>query len=175
MNVTTDCKVVPFTYQGSQVRTVKINGEPMFVAIDVCQTLGISNSRDAISRLDSDEVFVSEFPTGSGVLRSHQVVTESGLYHLIFRSTKPEAKRFRKWVTSEVLPALRRAGLYELSAPPAHTDRHGQGLLFPVESAELLRARTLMVDVALQARPGSKMAQFIRLVKPFIFSEGGTP
>lgn len=172
MNVTTDFKVVPFSYQGSQVRTVTINGEPFFAAVDVCNTLGITNSRDAISRLDQDEVRVSEIPTPGGLQRL-QVVTESGLYHLIFRSTKPEAKRFRKWVTSDVLPTLRRAGRYEMAAPPAITDRHGQGLLFPVESADLLRARALMVDVALQARPGSKMAQFIRLVKPFILKEGG--
>lgn len=94
-----------------QVRSVMIKGEPYFVAKDVCDVLSISNSRDAMYKLDDDERGVSVIPTPSGK-QELNLVNESGLYSLIFQSRKPEAKQFRKWVTSEVLPAIRRQGFY---------------------------------------------------------------
>lgn len=100
-----------YTFSGTQVRTIVLNGIPYFVAADVCGCLSISNNRDAVSRLDEDESRVSVMPTPSGRQRMI-LVNESGLYHLCFMSRKPEAKAFRKWVTSEVLPELRRTGSY---------------------------------------------------------------
>ena len=104
-----------FTFNSSdqQVRTVEFDGNPYFVAADVCSCLSISNNRDAVSRLDEDEKLMSVIPTlDQG--RKMTLVNESGLYGLIFQSRKPEAKAFRKWVTSEVLPQLRKTGRYEL-------------------------------------------------------------
>lgn len=100
-----------YSFSGTQVRTVVLNGIPYFVAADVCGCLSISNNRDAVSRLDEDESRVSVMPTPSG-RQKMILVNESGLYHLCFMSRKPEAKIFRRWVTSEVLPELRKTGSY---------------------------------------------------------------
>ncbi|MBO5595816.1 MAG: hypothetical protein J6M31_01710 [Bacteroidales bacterium] len=107
-----------FTFNASnqQVRTVTIDGEPYFVAADVCSCLSISNNRQAVASLDDDEKRVSVVMTPLGGPQSMTVINESGLYDLIFQSRKPEAKAFRKWVTSEVLPALRKTGEYRLQA-----------------------------------------------------------
>lgn len=94
-----------------EIRSVMVNGEPLFVAKDVCDVLGISNSRDAMNRLDEDEKAMSVLPTQFGK-KSMNMVNESGLYNLIFQSRKPEARVFRKWVTQEVLPNIRKYGFY---------------------------------------------------------------
>ena len=98
-----------FTYQQSAVRTVERDGEPWFVLKDVCDVLGISNATVVANRLDADEV--AKFDLG-GLSGEANVINESGLYSVILRSDKPEAKPFRKWVTSEVIPAIRRHGSY---------------------------------------------------------------
>lgn len=97
------------------IRTRNIDNEPWFVAKDVCDALTISNSRDAMSRLEEDEKAMSVLPTQFGE-KSMNMVNESGLYNLIFQSRKPEARSFRKWVTGEVLPAIRRTGSYGQAA-----------------------------------------------------------
>lgn len=95
-----------------QVRNVMIKGEPWFVANDVCAILGIQNPRDAMGRfVDDDEKGVGITDTLGGV-QEMAIINESGMYSLIFQSRKPEARKFRKWVTSEVLPAIRRQGYY---------------------------------------------------------------
>lgn len=99
------------------IRAQVINGEPWFVAKDLCQALDIKNSRDTLKKvLDDDESDVDTIYTRSynGVIQKREVsiVNESGLFHLIFISRKPEAKPFRKWVTKEVLPTLRKTGIY---------------------------------------------------------------
>lgn len=100
-----------YTFRGTQVRTVVINGIPYFVAKGVCDILQLTDSSQAVERLDDDEK-LTRVIYGSGQGRKMWLVNESGLYHLIFQSRKPEAKAFRKWVTSEVLPELRRTGSY---------------------------------------------------------------
>lgn len=98
--------------ESTPIRVQVINNEPWFVAKDVCQVLGIEKHRDAISRLDEDErgsVLVDTL----GGKQQFTATNESGLYHLIFQSRKPEAKKFRKWVTGEVLPTIRKTGRYE--------------------------------------------------------------
>lgn len=104
-----------FTFNASnqQVRTVTVDSEPYFVAKDVCDILQLSDVSMAVSRLDDDEK-LTQVLLVSGQGRQMWCVNESGLYHLIFQSRKPEAKAFRKWVTAEVLPALRRTGRYEV-------------------------------------------------------------
>lgn len=86
-----------FSYNGAQVRTVEQNGEPWWVLKDVCDILGIANSRDVVNRLDDDEKGVGQIDTLGGV-QEMTIISESGLYNVILRSDKPEAKPFRKWV-----------------------------------------------------------------------------
>ena len=94
------------------IRNVVIDGEPLFVAKDVCEVLDIKFYRDVVARLDDDEKGGSVIVDTPGGKQSMTTVNESGLYHLIFQSRKPEAKAFRKWVTGEVLPNIRKHGFY---------------------------------------------------------------
>ena len=100
-----------FSYNSIEVRTIQKDGEPWFVLKDVCQVLGMHNSRMVADRLDADEKGVSQIDTLGGK-QEMTIISESGLYNVILRSDKPEAKPFRKWVTSEVLPTIRRHGMY---------------------------------------------------------------
>lgn len=100
-----------FNYQSNEVRTVKMDGEPWFVLKDVCNILNINNASDVYNRLDDDEKGVAQIDTLGG-RQKMSTVNESGLYHVILRSDKPEAAPFRKWVTSEVLPSIRKNGGY---------------------------------------------------------------
>lgn len=108
-------KVFTFNASNQNIRAQMKDGEPWFVAKDVCDALEIENNRNATARLDDDEKGVSIVRTSSGD-QQMTIVNESGLYNLIFQSRKPEAKAFRKWVTSEVLPTLRKTGRYELQS-----------------------------------------------------------
>lgn len=101
-----------FNYQSNEVRTVEMNGEPWFVLKDVCAVLGISHITDTAKRMDDDEVGQTEVIDSMGRMQSTYIINESGLYNVILRSDKPEAKPFRKWVTSEVLPSIRKHGAY---------------------------------------------------------------
>ena len=100
-----------FNYRSNEVRTVEMNGEPWFVLRDVCEVLGLGNSRMVADRLDEDEKGVSQIDTLGGV-QNATIISESGLYNVILRSDKPEAKPFRKWVTAVVLPSIRKNGGY---------------------------------------------------------------
>lgn len=91
-----------FSYEGKEVRTVEVQGETWWVLKDVCGVLGISNATVVAERLDEDEV--TKFNLGSRSGETY-IINESGLYTVLLRSDKPEAKPFRKWVTSEVLPS----------------------------------------------------------------------
>lgn len=93
------------------IRTTMINGEPWFVAADVCKALEIKNSRDAMTRLDDDEKDVALTDTLGGAQTS-TVVNESGLYALVLGSRKPEAKAFKRWITHDVIPSIRKHGAY---------------------------------------------------------------
>lgn len=106
-------EVFNFSQEKTPIRVQLINSEPWFVATDVCQVLGISNNRDAVSRLDDDEKQDGVGITDTVGRKNYvTVVSESGLYALIFQSRKPNARKFRKWVTSEVLPSIRKKGFY---------------------------------------------------------------
>lgn len=93
------------------IRTVYLSGEPWFVAKDICDCLRIGNSRQALSRIDEDEkgVILNDTPGGQQNLSA---VNEYGLYNLILSSRKPEAKEFKRWITHEVIPAIRKTGGY---------------------------------------------------------------
>lgn len=105
--------VTNFMYGSQQVRTVVIDGEPWFVAKDVCDVLGLDNVPQATSRLDADErntIILSD-----GIRRGNPnrvIISEAGLYVLILSSEKAEAKTFKRWITHEVIPAIRKTGSY---------------------------------------------------------------
>ncbi|WP_233605096.1 P63C domain-containing protein [Corallococcus sp. AB030] len=106
-----------FEFDSQKVRTVTgPDGDPWFVAADVCAVLGIANSRDALSRLDDDEKGVGTTDTLGGPQQS-AILSESGVWALTFRSRQPAARRFRKWVTKEVIPAIRKTGAYVVPMP----------------------------------------------------------
>lgn len=108
--------IIPLDFEANAVRVVMQDGEPWFVAADVCRLLEHSNARMAVSRwLDPDEKGVTSCYTLGGA-QEMTIVSESGLYALIIRSRTPAAKRFRKWVTAEVLPTIRRTGSYAMDA-----------------------------------------------------------
>ena len=101
-----------------EVRTVTIDGEPWFVGSDVALVLGYSNARDAVNRsVDDEDKTVSGIPTPSRGVQKMTVINESGLYSLIMSSKLPSAKEFKRWVTSEVLPTIRRQGSYSMQQP----------------------------------------------------------
>lgn len=93
-------------------RVIDRDGEPWFVLSEVCKHLGIANAADAASRLDDDEKRFVRTDALGGVQRRVRIVNESGLYSIILRSTKPEARQFKKWVSSKVLPSIRKTGNY---------------------------------------------------------------
>lgn len=101
-------------FDESPVRAVVIKGEPWFVLKDICDALGIANQGNVSARLEDDEKGIHLADTLGGK-QEVTIINESGLYSVILRSDKPEAKRFKKWVTSEVLPAIRKTGRYSVS------------------------------------------------------------
>ncbi|MBL3648812.1 phage antirepressor [Bacillus sp. RHFS10] len=101
-----------FNYQDQQVRTVVKDGQPWFVAKDVCNVLNHSNHKVAVSRLDEDEVRKVYLADSLGRNQKTTVVNEAGLYSLILTSNKPEAKQFKRWITHEVIPTIRKTGGY---------------------------------------------------------------
>ena len=99
-----------------RVRVIMRCSDPWFVAKDACDCLDLANSRDAVSRLDDDEKGVGKVDTLGGS-QDMMLISESGLYTLIMRSNKPEAKAFKRWVTHEVLPSIRKTGSYSVAQP----------------------------------------------------------
>lgn len=100
-----------FDFEDNAVRVVDIDGEPWFVAADVARVLDFRDAYNATRVLDDDEKGTHNVSTPSGD-QEMNVINESGLYHLVLVSRKPEAKKFRKWVTAEVLPSIRKTGAY---------------------------------------------------------------
>ena len=119
-----------FNYNETPVRTVMKDNEPWFVLKDVCEVLGLTDTGRTAERLDQDELTRTTLVSG-GQNREMLIINEPGLYNVILRSDKPQAKPFRKWVTAEVLPSIRRTGGYI----------QGQDVLSPTE----LMAKALMV------------------------------
>lgn len=138
-----------WVFEGSTVRTVQMNGEPWWVLKDVCGVLDISNSRNISARLDDDEKGVYLVDTPGGV-QNMTIISESGLYATIMRSDKPQAKPFRKWVTSEVLPAIRKHGMYAIDDVLNDPDMLINALLGLKE--ERAKAKALEQTVAVQTQ-----------------------
>lgn len=111
-------EITSWNYESSEIRTIQKDGEPWFVLADVCKVLELSSPHKVAERLDGDEKGRNQIPTLGGV-QEMAVVNESGLYTVILRSDKPQAKPFRKWVTSVVLPSIRKTGSYSVQQPNA--------------------------------------------------------
>ena len=106
-----------FNHLGNSIRVMTDEqGEPLFVLKDVCDALNLGNTSRVADRLDSDDLTLSKVIDNRGVQRETFLVSEAGLYEVIIRSDKPEAKTFRRWVTSEVLPSIRKHGMYATPA-----------------------------------------------------------
>lgn len=116
-----DNKIIAFTNpEFGEVRTLNIENEPWFVAADVCKALDLGNASMTLSRLDDDEKGVSLIDTLGG-LQNMVTVNEPGLYTLVLGSRKPEAKAFKRWITHDVLPSIRKTGEYKIT--PAQQNR----------------------------------------------------
>lgn len=125
-----------FAYNDHPVRTILVDGEPAFIALDVCSVLGIVNVGDALSSLDEDEKGSIAITDGTPGNPNKSFVTEAGMYSLVLRSRKPEAKMFKRWITHDVLPQIRQTGSY--AAPtPSGPELMARALL---EAAETIKA-----------------------------------
>ena len=105
-------EITSWNYESSEIRTVQVNGEPWFVLADVCKVLELSSPHKVADRLENDERNQIPVTDSLGRYQNTAIINESGLYTVILRSDKPQAKPFRKWVTSEVLPSIRKHGAY---------------------------------------------------------------
>lgn len=129
--------ITPFSYEGHEVRVLDVNGEPWFVLADLCKVLGLANPAVVAKRLDKADVCQTYISSG-GQRRAMTIVAEPGLYDVVVRSDSPAAKPFRRWVTHEVLPAIRRTGIYAVDPQPQLS---GKELLAAavLEAAETIR------------------------------------
>ncbi len=111
----TTTEIVPFSYEGNAVRTIMDDSnEPWWVAKDVCEVLGIKWVKDAVGGLDEDERDTIPITDSMDRKQMTSIINEPGLYTLVLKSRKPEAKKFKRWVTHEVLPTIRKKGAYAL-------------------------------------------------------------
>ena len=134
-------ELTQYTFEGRELRALLVDGEPWFVAADVCTILGVGNPTQALTRLDEDERTLI-----SNEGRDVNAVSEAGLYALILGSRKPEAKTFKRWVTHEVLPSIRKTGSY--GTTPALTDDElvHRALTITAAKVEKLTARLALVE-----------------------------
>lgn len=128
--------LVQFNFEGLNVRVQDKDGNPWFILADVCRVLDVKNVSDASRRLDADERGIVTTDTPSGT-QEMLIVNESGLYSLVLTSRKPEAKRFKKFVTAEVLPSIRKTGSYSVNLAPQATSAAVIDLRDPVQMAKV--------------------------------------
>lgn len=144
--------ITPFNFNNSEIRLIVRAGEPWFITADVARVLGYRDASNAGRVLDDDEkdTHVVSTPGGDQKLT---VINESGLYALVLRSRKPEARKFAKWVTSEVLPAIRKTGSYSLPYTAQPRDK------LTLDQGDELRS---MLETAAQKLPPEKRGTFLQ-------------
>lgn len=134
-----DNQMIPFSYEGYQVRTVIVDNEPWFVAKDVCEVLDISwTGSQTLSRISNAHKGIRNFLTPGGNQKLW-CIDEAGLYKLIMRSNKEEAERFQDWVTDEVLPTIRKTGSYSIQ-PITHTEALLQAVQILAQQEKQIKA-----------------------------------
>ena len=144
--------ITPFNFGNHAVRVITRDGQPWFVASDICQALGYSNTSKAIGdHLDADErstELVPRTPNDSLGVPTN-IISESGLYALVLRSRKPEARKFAKWVTSEVLPTIRKTGQYQQPAAQGSPEID-YTRISPAQAQDLREIVKAIVDAKIQ-------------------------
>lgn len=144
-------EIQAFNFEGNQVRAIEIEGEPWFVGRDVAEILGYSKPADAISRHVDDEDRKIQKPQNMVFEnipnRGLQIINESGLYSLILSSKLPSAKRFKRWVTSEVLPAIRKHGAYMTDQKAFDVVNNKSGLIDLLQqAADQLKEKDIQIE-----------------------------
>lgn len=134
-----------FRFDGADVRTVVIDGEPWFVLSDLCALLGVGNARDVATRLAPDQKGVGQIDTLGG-RQNMTVVNESGMYEVVIRSDKPDAVRVRRWITNDVLPAIRRTGAYSTTPALSEDEIVHQALAITSRRVQVLEARVTELE-----------------------------
>lgn len=140
-------EIIKFEFDGNDVRTMQINGEAWFVGKDVATVLGYARTADAVRKhVDEEDRGVSNLATPSGEQRM-TIINESGLYSLIISSKLPAAKKFKRWVTSEVLPAIRKHGAYmtDAKAEAIVTDKSALADLLQ-QAADQLKEKDILIE-----------------------------
>ncbi|WP_140917566.1 phage antirepressor KilAC domain-containing protein [Mycobacterium tuberculosis] len=159
--------LTPFQYGATAVRTAVIDGEPHFVAADLCAVLEIGRQQDATRYLDADEKRGCLVDTPSGP-QTMVVVTEAGMYSLVLRSRKPEAKAFKRWLTHEVLPAIRKTGSYSVQRELTEDEIIHQALTLTVAKVEALEAKVAEDAAKVLCESGQIEIGEKRLVKALV-------
>lgn len=139
-----------FRNDDAELRVVVIDGEPWFVARDVCNAIGLPNLTMALSRLSVEDKGVKQIDTPGGP-QNATIISEPGLYDLILRSDKPEAKPFRRWVTRDVLPQIRKTGSYRNAPALTEDEIVHQALTISVRRVEELTAKVAELTVPASA------------------------
>ena len=143
-----------FIYGGEQLRTIQRDDGLWWVLRDVCRVLNIGNVTDTKKRLDPDEVDLTDLIDSMGRVQATTIINEPGLYAVILRSDKPEAKQFKRWVTHDVLPSIRKTGAY--GVPPERLAKLDE------YQAKLDRNRKLLADIELITAQAGRQAHEAR-------------
>lgn len=168
-------ELLPFAFEDNLVRTIlDENNEPWFVAKDVCRVLGIEWKGSAtMGPLDDDEKDMVTLSTSGGD-QELLVVSESGLYALVFRSRKPQAREFSRWVRKEVMPALRRTGTYTLAEQDKAVGPQAPAWLGSLSRVQRLHCLRLAVQARQLEEPGNVEDIFLRFCGYLALPEQGT-
>lgn len=138
-------QVIPFTFDSTEIRVLEEGGVPLFVASDVAKVLGYRMSSDMTRRLDGDEKGTRSVRTLGGT-QEMTVITESGLYNAILGSKVEGARRFKRWVTHEVLPAIRRHGVYATQQAAEEFIKNPDALLYTLKALQEEREKTAQLE-----------------------------
>ncbi len=182
--------IAVFNFENSQVRTLGSSESPLFVAIDIAKALGYQNLiRSVNDHVDPEDIIKAEIETKGG-RQTVNCVNESGMYALIFGSKLESAKRFKRWVTSEVLPAIRKTGRYECPAaqqlpPPVLTEQQAYAIMSEVSKrAKKDGAKYQTIYRALKARyqvtkythiPSEKFEDALRFIQTLTLNDPAVP
>jgi len=151
-NDSDDNQTFVYHFDDYPIRGVMRNGDPLFVGADVCVACGITNASNAIGRLDDDEKDGIRLADSIGRMQYTPAVTESGLYNLILRSDKPQAKAFKRYVTHELLPSIRKTGQY-VTAPLSPLDiLDNMVQQLRAQDAEMRQLQAITADTAVKVQ-----------------------
>jgi anti-repressor protein len=150
--------LVPFTYGTAAIRVVMIDGEPWFVLADLCRALGLANTSMVAQRIESDDdISTTEVIDSMGRSQESAIVSEPGMYEVIFLSRKPEARAFKRWITGTVLPEIRKTGGYN-AVPALPQTREERFALALAEAGQMLAEKDQRIaELEPQAEVAAKL------------------